>query len=170
MSSSSSASAQDIKRRKRLKFMMMAREHPGVVFASMVASTRECLGQIGMETDVGPQSPLFRKWWDTRFSKDHARAKLEGHWDELQLLIAVLDEFHAGRMVEVGDILASRLRMIAAGVERGTWALARRFLVYDQKDLTMVSDELMDEALKVDALEKTREKVLQAARSDAPRR
>ena len=72
--------------------------------------------------------------------------------------------------MEVGDILASRLRMITAGVERGTWALARRFLVYHQQDLTMVSDELMDEALKVDALEKKREKVLQAARSDAPRR
>ena len=82
----------------------------------------------------------------------------------------VLDEFHAGRMLEVGDIIASRLRMITAGIERGTWALARRFLVYHQQDLTMVSDELMDEALKVDALEKKREKALQAAKSEAPRR
>ena len=85
-------------------------------------------------------------------------------------MITLLDEFHAGRMLEVGDIIASRLRMMAAGIERGTWTLARRFLVYHQQDLTMVSDELMDEALKVDALEKKREKAFQAAKSDAPRR
>ena len=72
-------------------------------------------------------------------------------------------------MMGVGDILASRLRMITAGVEKGTWGLAKRFLVHHQADLSLVSDELMDEALKVDALEKRREKALAAAR-DVPRR
>ena len=136
----------------------------------MIASTREVMGQIGFESDLGPQGPLFRKWWDTHFTKAHPRNKLEPHWDELQCLITLLDEFHAGRMLEVGDIIASRLRMMTAGIERGTWALARRFLVYHQQDLTMVSDELMDEALKVEALEKKREKALAAAKSEAPRR
>ena len=60
--------------------------------------------------------------------------------------------------------------MLTAGIERGTWTLARRFLVGRQQDFTMVPDELMDEALKVDAAEKKREKALLAARSDAPRR
>ena len=167
---SSSASAQEEKRRKRLKCLLLAKEHPGVVFASMTASTREVLGQIGCETDLGPQGPLYRKWWDTHFTKAHARAKLEPHWDEFQLLVTLMDEFHAGRMLEVGDIIASRLRMLTAGIEKGTWSLARRFLVYHQQDLSMVSDELMDEALKVEAAEKKREKALLAARSDAPRR
>ena len=67
----------------------------------MVASTREYLGQICMEADVGPRGPLFRKWWDTRFSKDYPRSKLDPYADELQLLITLLDEVHAGRMVEV---------------------------------------------------------------------
>ena len=103
------------------------------------------------------------------FTKDKPRNKLEPFWDELQLLITALDECHAGRMMEVGDILASRLRMITAGLEKGTWGLARRFLVYHQQDMSLISDELMDEALKVDALEEKREKALAAAR-DVPRR
>ena len=153
-----------------MKCLLLAKEHPGVVFASVTASTREVLGQIGLEGDLGPQGPLYRKWWDTHFTKEHSRAKLEPHWDEMQLLITALDEFHAGRMTEVGDILASRERMLTAGIERGTWNLAKRFLVYHQQDLSMVSDELMDEALKVDAAEKKREKALQAARAETPRR
>ena len=42
--------------------------------------------------------------------------------------------------------------------------------MYHQQDLSMVSDELMDEALNVDALEKKRERALAAAKSEAPRR
>ena len=139
------------------------------MFASHTASTRQALGQIGMEADLRPQGPLFRKWWDTSFTKEHARSKLEPFWDEFQLLITALDEYHAGRMVEVGDILASRMRMLTAGLEKGTWGLARRFLLYHQADLSLVSDELMDEALKIDVLEKKREKALFAAR-EGPRR
>ena len=166
---SSSPSAYEETRRKRLKFILLAKEHPGVVFASMTANTRQVLGQMGIEADMGPQGPLYRKWWDTSFTRSHARKELEPFWDEFQLLITALDEFHAGRMMEVGDILASRLRMLTAGMEKGTWNLARRFLVYHQPDMSLVSDELMDEVLKVDALEKKREKALAAAR-DAPRR
>ena len=125
-SASSSASAQELKRRKRLKFLLLAKEHSGVVFATMTARTREVMGQIGFESDLGPQGPLFTTWWDTGFTKTHARSKLEPHWDELQFSITLLDEFHAGRMLEVGDIVASRLRMMTAGIERDTWALARR--------------------------------------------
>ena len=86
------------------------------------------------------------------------------------MLITALDEFHAGRMIEVGDTLASRMRMLTAGIEKGTWNLARRFLVYHQADMSLISDELMDEALKIDSEEKKREKALAAPRGEAPRR
>ena len=66
--------------------------------------------------------------------------------------------------------MASRLRKITAAMERGTWALARRFLVYRQQDPTMDLDEFIDEALRVGAAKKKRKKALLAARSDAPRR
>ena len=56
---SSSASTQEMRRRKRLNFLLLAKEHPGVVVAPVTASTRECLGQIGTEADVGPQGPVF---------------------------------------------------------------------------------------------------------------
>ena len=91
-------------------------------------------------------------------------------WDVLQLLVTALDEFHAGRMVEVGDILASRLRMITVGLDEKTWGVACRFLVYHNQDHSLVSDELMDEALKVHAAEQKREKAIAAARQGDSRR
>ena len=66
--------------------------------------------------------------------------------------MTALGEFHAGRIIEVGDTLASRLRMLTVGLDKGTWGLAQRFLVYKSQDLSLVSDESMDEALKIDAL------------------
>ena len=169
----STSASMDEKQRKRLKFLLMAKEHPGVVFASTAANTRAVLGQLGVELDIGPQGPVFRKWWDTSFTKKHSHAQLQPYWDEMQLLITALDEFHAGRIVEVGDILASRLRMLTVGLDKGTWGVARRYLVYHNQDLSLVSDELLDEALKIDAMEKKRDRALLAAkdtRGDGARR
>ena len=72
--------------------------------------------------------------------------------------------------MEVGDILASRLRMLTAGIEKGAWQLARRFLVYHQPDMSLISDELMDEALKIDAEEKKRERAIATAKGETTRR
>ena len=168
--SSSSDSKYEEAKRKRLKFQFMAKEKPGIIFASMMANTRQVLGQVGIEADMGPTGPVYRKWFESHFVKEHAQAKLQPHWDELQLLITALDEFHAGRMVEVGDILPSRLRMLTAGIEKGTWGLARRFLVYHQPNMSLISDELIDEAIKIDAEDKKRERAIAAARGEAPRR
>ena len=160
----STSASMDEKQRKRLKFLLMAKEHQGVVFASTAANTRAVLGQLGVELDIGPQGPVFRKWWDTSFTKKQCHSQLQPYWDEMQLLITALDEFHAGRIVEVGDILASRLRMLTVGLDKGTWGVARRYLVYHNQDISLVSDELLDEALKIDAMEKKRERALLAAR------
>ena len=135
----------------------------------MTANTRQALGQQGLEFDIGPHGGVYRKWWDQSFTKSHTRQELDPFWDELQLLITALDEFHAGRMVEVGDILASRLRMITVGLDQKTWGVARRFLVYHNQDHSLVPDELMDEALKVDAAMKKREKAIAAARQNDTR-
>ena len=140
------------------------------MFATMTASTRQVLGQIGIEGDIAPTGPVFRKWFESHFLKEHAHSKLSPFLDELRMLITALDEFHAGRMVDVGDILASRLRMIATGVEKRAWGLARRFLVYHQQDMSLIPDELMDEAIKIDAEEKKRDRLLAAARGEAPKR
>ena len=173
-SSSRGSSSSDDKyneaKRKRLYFQFMAKEKPGIIFASMMANTRQVLGQIGVETDMGPTGPVYRKWFESHLVKEHPHSKLQPFWDELQLLITALDEFHAGRMVEVGDILSSRLRMITAGIERGTWGLARRFLVYHQPNMSVISDELIDEAIKIDTEDKKRERAIAAARGEAPRR
>ena len=85
------------------------------------------------------------------------------------LRVTALDEFHAGRMMEVGDILASRLRMLTVGIEKGTWRAARHFLVYHTDPLALVSDEMMDDVLAIEDLEQKREKRIAAARGQAPR-
>ena len=76
----------------------------------MVANSRQALGHFGVELDVGTHGPLFRKWWESSYTKDHSPATLKPYLEELQLLVTVLDEFYAGRMIEVGDILASGTR------------------------------------------------------------
>ena len=49
--------------------------------------------------------------------------------------------------------------------------MARRYLVYHNQGLSLVSDELLDEALKIDAMEKKRERALAAAKApDGARR
>ena len=122
------------------------------------------MGKYGVDSDDGPGGPVFHRWWERAFTKEHARTKLQPFWDELNLLVTALDEFHAGRMVEVGDILASRLRMLTVGIEKGTWRAARHFLVYQYQELSLVPDELVDEALKIEAAEKRREKRLALGR------
>ena len=122
-----------------------------------------------MELDVGAHGPVFRKWWESSFTKEHSRGKLAPYWEELNLLVTALDEFYAGRMVEVGDILASRLRMLTVGIEKGARKAARHFLVYHMADMSLVSDELMDDAIRIEAAESRREKKLAAAQgSGAP--
>ena len=81
------------------------------------------------------------------------------------MLVTAMDEFHAGRMVEVGDILASRLRMLTAGLEMGDMGLAKHFLVYHDRDLSLVSDALLDEALNIQDRASKRAKKLAASRS-----
>ena len=100
-------------------------------------------------------------------SKERASA-IKPFYDELNLLVTALDEFHAGRMVEVGDILSSRLRMLTAGIEKGSFRLARHFLVYHTKDSSLCSDSLMDEALRIEERTNKREKKMAAARNSRP--
>ena len=136
----------------------------------MTANARLALGQIGIDLEVGAHGGVYRKWWDLSFTRQHTRQQLDPYWEELQLLITALDEFHAGRTIEVGDILASRLRMLTVGLDKGTWDIARRFLVYQNQDISLVPDEMMDEAMRIDNLEKKREKALAGARTGPAKR
>ena len=166
--SASSASAHEERKRDRLKYRLLAKERPGVMFATMAANARQSLGQYGVELDMGSQGPVFRKWWESSFTKEVSASRLAPYWDELFMLVTAMDEFHAGRVIEVGDILASRLRMLTVGLEKNTWRAARHFLVYHTQDLSLIPEDMMDDVLRIEKLEAKREKDLAAARvSDA---
>ena len=156
-------------RRERLKYRLMAKEKPGVVFATMAANARQALGQYGVELDMGSQGPVFRKWWESSFTKETPAAKLAPYWEELFMLVTAMDEFHAGRMIEVGDILASRLRMLTVGLTKGTWRAARHFLVYHTQDLSLVPEEMLEDTLRIEELENKLDKKLAAARAGGSR-
>ena len=139
-----------------------------MMFASVTADLRTALGQLGAELDTGASGPLYRRWWDNSFMRNQPASAIKPFYDELNLLVTALDEFHAGRMVEVGDILSSRLRMLTAGIEKGSFRLALHFLVYHTKDSALCSDSLMDEALRIEERTSKREKRMAAARSSRP--
>ena len=107
----------------------------------------------------------------TRHSRERCRQpSSQPYRAELNMLVTALDEFHAGRVVEVGDILSSRIRMLTAALEqggsKGAFKLARHFLVYHTQDLSLCSNAMYDEALKIEARAAKREKELHAAGVD----
>ena len=72
-------------------FRDLAHKQPGVLFASVTADFRSQLGQRGVDFDVGPRGPVYKKWFDSCF-EPRARAKgnssqLEADRSELSLLI-----------------------------------------------------------------------------------
>jgi hypothetical protein len=147
---------------------LIAKEKPGVTFASMTANARQALGQYGVELDVGAQGPIFRKWWEASFTKDVPASRIDPHREELLMLITALDEYYSGRVVEVGDILASRLRMLTVGVKENTWRAARHFLVYHHEDMSLVPESMMDDVLRIEEIESRRAKKLAAGRGALP--
>ena len=164
-SASSSGPGEDERERRRLKFRLIAKEKPGVTFASVVANCRQALGQYGVELDVGTTGPIFRKWWESSFTKQHAGVKLQPYADEMLFLVTALDEFYAGRVVEIGDLLASRLRYFTSGIQKDCFQAARHFLVYHYEDMALVPEPLMDAVLKVEELEHSRQERIAKARS-----
>ena len=62
----------------------------------------------------------------------------------------------AGRMIEVGDMLASRLRYLAYGLTTDHWNLAEHFLCYARAQGTLVSPDMEDEAIRLRRVEARR--------------
>ena len=69
---------------------------------------------------------MFRNLYDLCFTLRTDPRKVDPYRDELMCLITALDEFQAGRTLEMGDILASRARYLAAGIERGQCLVAEQ--------------------------------------------
>ena len=138
-----------------------------MMFASLTADLRGALGQLGTELDVGINAPLYQRWWENSFCRNHPAATIKPYYDELTMLVTALDEFHAGRMVEVGDILSSRLRMLTAGIEKGSFKLSRHFLVYHTRDLGLCSESMFDEAVRIEKRASKRDRELAALRGGA---
>ena len=63
---------------------------------------------------------MFLKWYESCLQREIAPGKLQAGRpirEEMELLVSALDELHGGRVIEAADILATRLRMLAFGVE-----------------------------------------------------
>ena len=134
----------------------------------MVANARQALGHFGVELDVGSHGPLFRKWWESSFTKEYSSASIGPYVDELQFLVTVMDEIYGGRTVEVADIVASRLRYLTSGIQTKCFAAAKHFLVYHYEDMSLTPEGMLDAALKIEELEKGRADRLAKARSGRP--
>ena len=59
---------------------------------------------------------------------------------ELLMLVTALDEFRQGRFLEVGDMLASRVRALGYHAEGGSWKIAREYLTYEEQHPSLVSN------------------------------
>ena len=71
--------------------------------------------------------------------------------------------------IEVGDILASRLRYLTAGIDKNCFKAARHFLVYHMEDTSLVSEAMMDQALRIEENDQRRQKRMATARGGGHR-
>ena len=132
------------------KFRKIARTQPGVLMANVIASHRHQLGSRGMDHDVNVSGSVFRKWFDSVFLQRFPKSRIDrGKYDELVFLVHLADEFMHGRMLEVGDILYSRLRFLNFGIESGKWNVAEQLLPYTESEHALVPDNVIDEAVKL---------------------
>ena len=72
-------------------------------------------------------------------------------------------------MIEVGDILASRRRHLTAGIDKKCFKAARHFLVYHMEDTSLVSEAMMDQALRIEENDQRRQKRMATARGGSHR-
>ena len=132
-------------------FRRVARERPGITFASVVADTRSQLGQKGFDHDVGTTGPVFWKWMETIFPRKSKPQLVKQLADqgELLMLVTALDELRQGRFLEVADILASRCRALSYWAEKGNWEVGREFLTYMEQPGSLVSAATEDAAARL---------------------
>jgi hypothetical protein len=141
-------------------FRQAARTHPGVIFADALAKSRQGVYQVNRELETSRTGPVFRSWLDTCF-RPRCGSRIGSHREELEVLIIVLDEIVAGRFVEAADVLASRMRMLSVGIETGNWRSAQEFLVYRERDPTLVTADVLDVAhAEAEKREKRRQRAI----------
>lgn len=146
-------------------FRQVARDAPGVHFASVTADLRNQLGRRGFDEDVGPRGAVYRKWLDSCFLQKYPLSRVTPrHFSEIQMLVTALDELVHGRMLEVADVLASRLRTLIFGIETENWPVAMQFLTYERDDHQLVSNRMVETAVEIHRRETKRAKALADAR------
>ena len=122
-----------------------------------------------MDSDVGTHGPVFKKWHDSCFVPTVPPARYAPHAEETATLVQALDDYRAGRLLEVGDVLASRLRMLAYGIEHDKWTVAKQFLSFAMEDTSLVPTAAVREALKLERAAQKQAKDLAAAGRPAGR-
>ena len=65
-------------------------------------------------------------------------------------MITALDDYQAGRILELRDTLATRLRMLAYGIEHDNWSVAQQFLSFPMEGTSLVPTATVKLALKLE--------------------
>ena len=85
------------------------------------------------------------------------------NYDEIFMLVTALEWVLNGRILEVADILSSRLRCLAFGIETGKIDVAVQFLSYARQDQQLVNNQMVSVALDLHKAELKRAKALASA-------
>ena len=79
------------------------------------------------------------------------------------MLVTALDEVLNGRVLEVADVLSSRLRCFVFGIETGKSDVATQFPSYARQDQQLVNNQMVSVALDSHKAELKRAKALASA-------
>ena len=121
---------------------------------------------------MGPQGPVFWKWFEGIFLPRCPLGANTQVRSELHMLVTCLDELRQGRVLEVADILASRSRMLAYGLDKKNgkddarrWAIANEFLTYTEETHSLVANATVEAACKILQKKAKRERTVGGGRS-----
>ena len=117
------------------------------------------LGSIGAEGDVARSGPVFKKWYESYYLPRNPGSRIPARdRDEFRCIVTCLDALAARRLLELGDYMSSRLRMLSVGCETGHWRIAKEFLSYETRDEPLVKPAMMDVAVELAAKRNKRER------------
>ena len=114
----------DAAENKRMQYRRLAKSKPGLLLLRMLKQMREQVSSLTGEDDGEMLSPVCVRFYFAVFLPNHQKLD-EIVLREVRTLCEALDGLLRGKTMEVGDLLAMRLKAVMLASQEGGWEVAK---------------------------------------------
>ena len=134
----------DAVEQKRMVYRRLAKQKPGVLLMRALKLMREQVTSLTGEDDADELSPICVRFFLSVFLPNYRHLN-ESVLREVRTLCEALDGLLRGRTMEIGDLLAMRLKAVMLAAQEGSWSVAKHLELLPplQKNLPISQDEEM---------------------------